>query len=92
MLHTLLHRTDLIIFPLVIVKPPDYRHCSDDVYLREGGAGFPRIEFGDNMLSVYWSAVTVDQVELSRVHTATQPTAPSGDVRFLAHCKRLLMV
>jgi len=23
------------------------------------------------MLSVYWSAVTVDQVELSRVHTAT---------------------
>ena len=33
-MHTILHRTDLIVFPL---HPPDNQHCSDDVYLREGG-------------------------------------------------------
>jgi len=30
LLRTILHRTDLIIFPLTL-------HCSNDVYLREGG-------------------------------------------------------
>jgi len=34
LLHTILHRTDLIVFP---PYPPDDHHCSDDVYLREGG-------------------------------------------------------
>jgi len=34
LLHTILHRTDLIVFPL---NPPDNHHCSDDVCLREGG-------------------------------------------------------
>ena len=34
--HTILHRTDLIIFPLTLHWPPDNHHCSDDVYLREG--------------------------------------------------------
>jgi len=32
-LHTILYRTDLIISPL----PPYNHHCSDDVYLMEGG-------------------------------------------------------
>ena len=35
MLHTILHRTDLIVFP---PYPPDNHHMSDDVYLREGGS------------------------------------------------------
>jgi len=34
LLHTILHRTDLIISPSY---PPDNHHCSDDVCLREGG-------------------------------------------------------
>jgi len=34
LLHTILHRTDLIDFP---PYPPDNHHYSDDVYLREGG-------------------------------------------------------
>jgi len=34
LLHTILHRTDLIVFTSY---PPDNHHCSDDVYLREGG-------------------------------------------------------
>ena len=34
LLHTILHRTDPIVFP---PYPPDNHHCSDDVYLREGG-------------------------------------------------------
>ena len=33
LLHTILHRTDLIIFPLTLHN----HHYSDDVYLREGG-------------------------------------------------------
>ena len=33
LLHTILHRTDLIVFPLTLQT----NHCSDDVYLREGG-------------------------------------------------------
>jgi len=35
LLHTILHRTDLIIFPLTL--DPDNHHSSGDVYLREGG-------------------------------------------------------
>ena len=34
LLHTILHRTDLIVFPLT---RQDNHHSSDDVYLREGG-------------------------------------------------------
>jgi len=34
LLHTILHRTDLIIFPCY---PTDNHHCSDDVNLSEGG-------------------------------------------------------
>ena len=34
MLHTILHRTDLIVFPLTLQTN---HHISDDVYLREGG-------------------------------------------------------
>ena len=35
LLCTILHRTDLIIFPPSY--PPDNHRCSDDVYFREGG-------------------------------------------------------
>ena len=35
LLHTILHRTDLIIFPLALQTIN--HHCSDDVYLRERG-------------------------------------------------------
>ena len=38
LLHTILHRTDLI-FPSC---PPDDHHCSDDVYFREGEGGKTR--------------------------------------------------
>jgi len=43
LLHTILHRIVLIIFPSY---PPDNHHCSDDVYLREGG--------GDRKLSMFY--------------------------------------
>jgi len=37
LLHTILHRTGLIIFPLIL---QDNHPCSDDVYLRQAGCPF----------------------------------------------------
>ena len=42
LLHTILHRKDLIIFP----HPLDNHHCSDDVYLREGGTWYREWNYG----------------------------------------------
>jgi len=42
LLHTILHRTDLIVFP---PYPPDNHHCSDDVYLREGGSMYRNMPY-----------------------------------------------